>query len=113
MLISEQESMLFPRVGSSESSIPTNALHTMAMQRNDVMSDLLNSLFHFYIYYLRLYRNEEFVMDYNGPKTKEHLIKFVSSVNAKGPMLIEDLDDINQLRYNSTDKFFVSYAFKV
>ena len=52
-------------------------------------------------------------MDYNGPKTKEHLIKFVSSVNAKGPMLIEDLDDINQLRYNSTDKFFVSYAFKV
>ena len=52
-------------------------------------------------------------MDYNGPKTEEHLIKFVSSVNAKGPMLIEDFDDINKLLYNSTDKFFVSYAFKV
>ena len=52
-------------------------------------------------------------MDYNGPKTEKHLIKFVSSVNAKGPMLIEDLDDINKLVNNSTDNFFVSFAFKV
>ena len=52
-------------------------------------------------------------MDYNGPKTEKHLIKFVSSVNAKGPTLIEDLDDINKLVNNSSDKFFVSFAFKV
>ena len=52
-------------------------------------------------------------MDYNGPITEKHLIKFVSSVNAKGPTLIEDLDDINKLVNNSSDKFFVSFAFKV
>ena len=52
-------------------------------------------------------------MDYNGLKTEKHLIQFVSSVNAKGPTLIDNLDDINKLVYNATDKFFVSFAFKV
>ena len=52
-------------------------------------------------------------MDYNGPKTEKHLTQFVSSVNAKGPTLIDNLDDINNLVHNATDKFFVSFAFKV
>ena len=52
-------------------------------------------------------------MDYNGPKTEKHLIDFVSSVNAKGPSLLEDLSSINEFIHNSTDKFFVSFAFKV
>ena len=64
-------------------------------------------------YFSRLYRNEEYVMEYHGPKTEKHLIQFVTSVNAKGPTVIEDIRDINKLVHNSTDKFFISFAFKV
>ena len=61
----------------------------------------------------RLYRNEEFVMDYNGPRKEENFINFIKSINEEGSAAITKLSDIQKLVDNSTDKFFVSFAHKV
>ena len=61
----------------------------------------------------RLYRNEEFVMDYNGPRKEENFINFIKSINEEGSPSITKLSDIQKLVDNSTDKFFVSFAHKV
>ena len=61
----------------------------------------------------RLYRNEEFVMDYNGPRTENDFIRFVTAVNQKDSIEITKASDIEKLINNSTDKFFISFASKV
>ena len=60
-----------------------------------------------------MYRNEEFVMDYNGPRTENDFIRFVTAVNQKDSIEITKASDIEKLINNSTDKFFISFASKV
>ena len=58
----------------------------------------------------RLYRNEEFVMEYTGPRDRNSFISFIQNVNQAGSILINKAKEIKNLLSNSTDKFFVSFA---
>ena len=59
----------------------------------------------------RLYRNEEFVMEYPGPRDRLSLISFVQDVNQPSSVLVHKAKEIKNLMTSSTDKFFVSFAF--
>ena len=52
----------------------------------------------------RLYREEEYVMEYGGPRDRASLIRFVSSVNGAGSLQLESEQELTELRANSTDK---------
>ena len=58
----------------------------------------------------RLYRNEEFVMEYLGPRDRNSFISFIQNVNQAGSVLIYKAKEVKNLLSNSTDKFFVSFA---
>ena len=60
--------------------------------------------------FARLYRNEEFVMEYTGPRDRNSFISFIQNVNQAGSMLINKAKEIKNLLTNSSDKFFVSFA---
>ena len=49
-------------------------------------------------------------MDYNGRRTRDDIINFVSSVNQKGSSLIETTSELKQLIERSKDKMFISFA---
>ena len=59
----------------------------------------------------RLYRNEEFIMEYSGPRDRKSLITFVQNVNQASSVIVHKAKEINNLLQNSTDKFFVSFAY--
>ena len=58
----------------------------------------------------RLYRNEEFVMEYLGPRDRNSFISFIQNVNQAGSLLINKAKEVKNLLSNSSDKFFVSFA---
>ena len=61
--------------------------------------------------FARLYRNEEFVMEYTGPRDRNSFISFIQNVNQAGSVRINKAMEIKNLLTNSTDMmFFVSFA---
>lgn len=49
-------------------------------------------------------------MDYNGRRTRDDLINFVSSVNQRGTSFLATTSELKQMIDNSRDKTFISFA---